>query len=661
MFTRSKWIWPSSDTQKMQHAYFFFSADTSESIPPSAVLSISSETKYYLFINGKLCVFDGGLFRESLPGCGYFDSIDIAPYLKRGLNEITVDVVYYKSGGRNNSLCEKPGLLLSCDTLGIYSDESTLCEVCDAYIQPTASERTFLYGGGHTAYDARIRPFASCPVISEKAKGATVLGRYGDSPWGELLLRPIPLFDFSEIKETTFEHIENTYRLKLPYAMHFSPYFKVNAKSGTVITVHSDRYKVNGGPGDDHNRYFGHRAEYICRDGIQEFEMRDWIFGEEMTASVSGDAEMISLGYRESRYPTNIITSFECSDPRVNKLFDKAARTLTVCMRENFMDCPDRERGQWIGDVSVQAPQVVYLLDKNGMLLLKKAILDFINLRKGDVLVGNVPGDNFSELPSQSLNAISTLGMISAYYEATKDTDILKAAFEPSVRYLMLWEIDSDGVVLPRRGNWEWYDHLYNVDKPILNICWYYSALRFAKANADLLSDHRYDAFIKERMDAIEAHFDQRYWREGEGCYSSGDLTDDRANAMAVLSGLCTSEKYPKIRNVLKSVFCATPYMENYVLCALCEMGYKEDAFARMMSRYEPLIASENSTLHEDFFRLGTRNHAWSGGPVTVLLRYFVGINGDLSVSDTDISPLSFLKCSFHDHGGKTIQIKKQN
>ena len=74
------------------------------------------------------------------------------------------------------------------------------------------------------------------------------------------------------------------------------------------------------------------------------------------------------------------------------------------------------------------------------MALLHKAICDFISLRKGNVLVGNVPGDSFSELPSQSLNAISEWGMIATYYQATGDTDVLKLAFEPAVRYLMLWE-----------------------------------------------------------------------------------------------------------------------------------------------------------------------------------------------------------------------------
>jgi hypothetical protein len=328
-------------------------------------------------------------------------------------------------------------------------------------------------------------------------------------------------------------------------------------------------------------------------------------------------------------------------------------------MRENYMDCPDRERGQWIGDVSVQAPQVAYLLDRNGMLLLRKAICDFINLRGGDVLMGNVPGDHAGELPSQSLNAISEWGMIATYYRATKDREILKLAFEPAVRYLMLWETDGEGVVIPRNGGWEWYDHLYNCDRILLNICWYQSALRFACYMAEELEDHRFDGFLSARRNAIEATFDARYWNEGGGFYTSNGYADDRANAMAVLAGLCPADRYERIRYLLMSVFTATPYMENYVLIALCEMGFKADAFRRMMCRYRPLIDSPNTTLWEDFFHLGTRNHAWSGGPATVLLRYFAGIREDLEVEEPDsIFPLTSLEYSFVNRAGERVTGK---
>ena len=84
-----------------------------------------------------------------------------------------------------------------------------------------------------------------------------------------------------------------------------------------------------------------------------------------------------------------------------------------------------------------------------------------------------------------------------------------------------------------------------------------------------------------------------------------------------------TPEHFSEIRRVLVSVFNASTYMEGYVLEALCRIGYKEDAFKRMLSRYYPLIVNENSTLWEDFYQLGTKNHAWSGAPLTIVSKYF--------------------------------------
>ena len=69
-----------------------------------------------------------------------------------------------------------------------------------------------------------------------------------------------------------------------------------------------------------------------------------------------------------------------------------------------------------------------------------------------------------------------------------------------------------------------------------------------------------------------EKKFDEKFWK-GE-YYSSSEVVDDRANALAVLSGLCGKEKHGLIRKILIKVFNASVYMENYALLALCEMGY---------------------------------------------------------------------------------------
>ena len=248
------------------------------------------------------------------------------------------------------------------------------------------------------------------------------------------------------------------------------------------------------------------------------------------------------------------------------------------------------------------------------------------------------------------------MGMIAAYFDATEDTGVLEKYFRPAVEYLKLWETDECGVVVERRGDWTWYDHLFNIDGEILNQCWYYSALKFALRAAEIIGDHGYDDFLKERKSAIETNFEKRYWKGG--FYSSGNAADDRANAMAVIVGLCGKERYDAIRFVLNEVHNASVYMEGYVLTALCEMGFREDAFYRMKSRYSRLISNENSTLWEDFSYLGTKNHAWSGAPITILFRYFAGVKPTLERAAADCAPLKYVKCSYEKPNGETVSFE---
>ena len=323
------------------------------------------------------------------------------------------------------------------------------------------------------------------------------------------------------------------------------------------------------------------------------------------------------MGYMESGYDCGVIPHYNGKDAFEQKLMEKCINTLRVCMRDNFMDCPDRERGQWIGDVSVQAPQVFAVLDERAVPLMKKAIYDFIRMRRGTALCGNVPGVCTSELPSQSLVSIGKYGMIAEYFRHTGDREILSFCLEPMVDYVKLWEMDDQGLVVPRHGDWYWFDHLDNIDAPVLENCIYYCALDFIYETAQLLGRQEHMAFLTQRMatikQAVRAHFLQ------EDGYRSGEALDERANAWAVLSGIAQPQEYEEIRKVLMSQYYCTPYMEYFVLKALMDMGFHQDAYARMVKRYTPLVENENSTLWEDFDILGTHNHAWSGGAMMVL------------------------------------------
>lgn len=591
---------------------------------PEAKAFIFAETRYWLYLNGRLAVFEGGLFRESLPGCGWADEVDLTPFLHEGENTLAVLALYYGNEGRNNTDSGQAAFLFSCEALGLYSDSSFLCKRHDGYFHVEDSPASHLYGGWDLGIDAagRDHGFFLPDADEDGYRPATV---YENTVWGGLCRRPIPLIRRYAPTALTLQTAGNELTAALPHAMTFSPRLRLRARGGEALTLLTDRYTVNGGPGDHGNRYHGYRILYRCRAGEQAFEAPTSLYGETLRISGADGIEILEAAAVESGYDCEPVGSFSCSCTLTNTLVKKAVRTLYVCMRDNFMDCPDRERGQWIGDTTVQVPQALLVYGERGAQLVKKAILDFLLLRKGDILMGNVPGANFSELPGQSLMAISEWGMIAEYIRLTGDDTVMETAFEPVVRYLMLWEMDDSGRLSPRKGSWRWFDHLFNSDDTVLEHALYYSALGFAQTMAERIGNPTFDEWLEQRRQKIRTAFARDFWN---GRYfTSAGHADDRANAVAVLAGLVPREHYARIRMVLQSVYTGSIYMEYFILKALCEMGFIHDAYRRMCSRYYNLAVNENSTLWEDFAILGSRNHAWSGAPLNIAFQYFAGIH----------------------------------
>lgn len=643
-FSPAKWIWTKDNVTPDQKVIIQKRFTLSERVE-SAVAYIGAETKFWLWINGRLTVFEGGVFRESRKGCGYAEEVDISPYLKTGENTLTALVWFYGNGGRNNVNSGKGGFVFKCDGLKLYSDSGFLVANHPAYVKTQPPYPSHLYGGENIGFDANldVGDFTCADFTFEGFSAAT---EYEKDQWGGMIKSPLPLIKVYPKKELPFTNTEGGIVAKLPYAMAMTPSFTLHAQGGERVDIRTDRYTVNGGPGDEKHAYNSHRIEYICKKGLNQFDCLMYLYGEQIIATFPQSVKFERLSFTKSGYDTEQVGSFVTDNPLFNRLIEKSIRTLYVCMRNNFMDCPDRERGQWIGDVSAQAPQVFFVFDDNAKKLLKKSIWDFIYLRKGDVLLGNVPGEHSSELPAQSLVAISEFGLIGEYYHYSHDQEIPSLVLEPAVNYLKLWDLDENGLVLSRKGDWRWFDHLYNVDGAVIENCLYVAAAKFALKMARECDNHAYDDFLNQRINTVSASIEKHFWK-GE-YYASQNFVDERANAIAVLSGLCPAERYAQVRKILLTVFHSTPYFERFVLLALCEMGYVKDAYNRMMCRYYSLATNENSTLWEDFFILGTKNHAWSGCPLEIAFKYILGLKTHDAFKTYTLSPVEDIFNEIH-------------
>ena len=68
-------------------------------VPRTLTAHIAADSKYWLWINGQMVVFEGGLKRGPSPYDTYYDSVEIAPYLTTGENTIAVLVWHFGKNG----------------------------------------------------------------------------------------------------------------------------------------------------------------------------------------------------------------------------------------------------------------------------------------------------------------------------------------------------------------------------------------------------------------------------------------------------------------------------------------------------------------------------------------------------------------------------------
>ncbi len=605
------------------------------SAPARTLVRIAASDKYWLWVNGRRVVFEGQLKRGPTPEATYYDTLDIAPYLEEGRNTVAALVWYWHRSGYSHSSTGQPGFLFEAD-LGervVASDASWRSLVLPAYEPAGGEEPGAALPERSIRYDARRAiPGWRQPGFDDGDWVAPLeLGAPPAPPWNELVARPVPMWrdrglrDYGQVTTDRADDGTRVLVARLPYNAQVTPYLKVDAPAGREIDIRTDTYVTSG--------ITTLRSEYVTRDGVQEYESYGWLSGHEVRYRIPDDVEVLELKYRETGYDADFAGRFRSDDPELDRLWTKARRTLYVNMRDNHMDCPDRERAQWYGDLVNQLGQVFYALDaERGPLLLRKALRQMAAWqRDDDALVTSVPygqGLNSPELPLQMLAAVGWYGLW-RYYEHTGDAETLAAVYPAVRRYLGLWSMDGEGLVAHRPGDWAWPDWGEHADYPVLENAWYYLALKGAGAAAAVVGATADTAWYADRMRSIEGAFRGRFWR-GDHFRSpdhDGEI-DDRANAMVVLAGLAREADHPAVLQVLAEEEHASPYMEKYVLEAMFVLGGATAAMERMKRRYGPMIRSWITTLWEDWEwrEWNGYNHAWSGGPLTLLSRFAAGL-----------------------------------
>ena len=76
---------------------------------------------------------EGGLKRGPNPNDTYYDMVDLAPYLRKGKNEVKFLLWYFGKSGFSHKSSGQSGMIFDSPSIGLVSDSSWLSQRLDAY------------------------------------------------------------------------------------------------------------------------------------------------------------------------------------------------------------------------------------------------------------------------------------------------------------------------------------------------------------------------------------------------------------------------------------------------------------------------------------------------------------------------------------------------
>ena len=633
----AKWISSSENNVNEINTWIAFRKNVQiNNIPSIAVTKIAVDSKYWLWINGKLAIFEGGLKRGPSPISSYYDEVDIAPFLKKGENQIAILIWYFGKDGFSHKSSGKAGLLFALNEKNIHinSDSTWYCKIHPAYQSAGDPQPNYRLPESNIRYDANyeMKDWQTCNDMKKfNFKGCVEIGVWNDAPWGKMILRPIPFWKDFGVKNANFEIIKgdvtDSIIVPLPYNMQMTPIIDVYDHDGcNVIEIYTN-HTFHGGE-------INLRVEYVTKQGQQWYESLGWLNGTKLILVVPKHVKINSVKYRETGYDCLPIGNFICDNDFYMRFWKKALNTLYVNMRDTYFDCPDRERAQWWGDEVILQGECFYSYSTSVHKLMRKGIYELCAWQHDDnTLFSPIPSGNYdSELPGQMLAAIGKYGFWN-YYMNTGDKATIEMSYPHVKRYLALWKTDENGLTVLRHCGWLWGDWGDNKDMRLIIAGMHCLALEGAVNMANLLGYTEDAANFQIQMDSVKIGFNK--------CWNGYDYrdpqyngaTDDRVQAIAVIARIASEDKYACITDVLKNQFYAGPYMEKYIMEALFIMGQGKYALERTEKRFSKMVNDpyettlfEGWSINDNSFGGGTSNHAWSGGPLTVIAQYQCGI-----------------------------------
>lgn len=711
---QATWVWDDGPARPL-NAYLYLRKSFVLPRRPSgpATIRVSADTRYRLYVNGRTSAsYNGPARGDHLHHC--IDTHEVEG-LVEGENVLSA-LVYFVGVGTCHSMLGRAGFLLEAripagdETIVVGTDETWRLHPAP-YLG--GFERMSIQLPFPEVFDAAKEPVGwRLPGFDDSAWGcATVVARPGEEPWPRLEDRDIPalrrresprprlasvlaLKRVSKPCATPAEEMEAATSLEtwpgdgpvrlrgralhvepcpepgvsivIDYGREVSGYFGLAFRGTGAARVdvgYSERLEADGVVNPNH---FGgcdvHYADRVLwaaggADAWQTLNPRAFRY---VRLDVHDCTEPLTIlpQFVAAGYPVRTVGTFQCSDPLLERIWEVGRYTAELCMDDAYMDCPWRERGQWLADARIEALVSAYAFGDT--LLTRRAWRQYAQSQRVlDAWGGEGPAPEHhaaawvkcvypaappfdSVLPT--FNCIWLTGLWE-YFLLTGDRSLLDEVWQAvQSLVLLLKDHESPNGLLHNLPGWlivDWANVDLRGEATAVN-AYYHAGLQAAARIARALGRPELGSQWEMRAADVRDALNDLLWDRERGVYidalvdgARSEVVSEQANILCVLYGVADREQRQRIldRFVRRDpapepqwVRIQTPYFAFYLLRALYGLGMHQEALDYTRKHWGDMLARGATTFWEQYEPQWSLCHAWSSAPTYDLPAEVAGI-----------------------------------
>lgn len=677
----SQWIGPADDGLRDYGVHHFRRTFHIVRAPQKLVVHLSADNRYKFFVNGKQ-VSDGPA-RGDLANW-YFETVDIAPYLKNGKNVLAALVW--------NMGVYAPIAQFSAETAFILQSDESSADSLNTN-QRWKWKRSGAYRPTSLDNGARMRAYFAVGANDEMDFEAFDWGwetlDYNDASWkspqtiahgqpdghgsdNRWTLKPRTIPPMEHTVQRLGKIVRQTGLTDIPLMPDGQN--SVTISAGKKVTLLFDqgfntigylKLNTSGGKGGmlkisyaeslfDENRQKGNRNEIKGKEMIgyydllhpsgsdQSFEslwIRTWRYLQ-LDIETNNEPLTISNIYGIfTAYPFEANATFKSSDPSLDKIWEVGLRTARLCAGETYFDCPYYEQLQYEGDTRIQ--ELISLYVSGDDRLMRKAIMDFYQSRTYDGMPqGRYPSSRKQVIPPYSLIWIS---MIYDYWMHRPDTGFVKQFLYP-VRGVLQWYEQRMNKQTGLAGALPWWNFVdYTARFPggipsganegrssIISLGYLY-ALQHASELHRFFGEQHQATIYETRDEAMKKSIYKTFFNASRGLIADTpdqEVYSEHANALAVLTGVIPETDARELMERViqaKDIIPTTFYFRFYLNKALKKAGLG-DTYYSGLTPWRNMLEAGLTTFAETPDPTRSDCHAWSASPLYHFLETICGI-----------------------------------